>query len=193
MNTSLLPSYNSTLIDYNLIYLAFLPALIAKIMLKRLTLALVTEEEGRVIMTYKIFYEKKAAVKDLDKLGQGLAEHADVMKGHLPGSAFTFFIRDNKYKIKGKVKGGCHGCIYYGCLYVDQLWIDETLRHQGYGTQLMQAAEKLAREESCLFMTVCTMDWEALNFYKKLGFVVEFERHGYLKDSVLYFLRKNLH
>ena len=36
------------------------------------------------------------------------------------------------------------------------------------------------------------MDWEALDFYKKLGYYVEFERHGYLKESVFYFLRKDL-
>jgi ribosomal protein S18 acetylase RimI-like enzyme len=40
------------------------------------------------------------------------------------------------------------------------------------------------------FSTVNTMDWEALDFYKKLGYEVEFERHGFLKDSIFYFLRK---
>lgn len=34
------------------------------------------------------------------------------------------------------------------------------------------------------------MDWEALGFYQKLGFIIEFERRGFLKDSVFYFLRK---
>jgi hypothetical protein len=37
-----------------------------------------------------------------------------------------------------------------------------------------------------------TFEWEALDFYKKLGYYVEFARHGFDKDSVFYFLRKDL-
>ena len=55
----------------------------------------------------------------------------------------------------------------------------------------MQAAEKLAQEKGCISAAVNTMDWEALDFYKKLGYRVEFERHGLAKDSICYFLRKN--
>ena len=80
----------------------------------------------------------------------------------------------------------------YGSLFVGQLWVTEALRGKGYGTQLMKEAENLARERKCNFMAVNTMDWEALDFYKKLGFHVEFERHGFDKDSVFYFLRKDL-
>jgi hypothetical protein len=36
------------------------------------------------------------------------------------------------------------------------------------------------------------MDWEARGFYGKLGYHIEFERHGFLKNSVFYFLRKSL-
>ena len=143
-------------------------------------------------MPYKLFYEKKPRIKDVNKLAQGLAGYADVMRGHGPIQSFAFFIRNNRYKIKGKVKGGCHGCLYYGCLYVDQLWVDEEIRHQGYGRRLIQAAENWAKGQGCLFSTVNTMDWEALGFYKKLGYFVEFERYGYLKNSAFYFLRKNI-
>lgn len=81
--------------------------------------------------------------------------------------------------------------MYYGCHYIDNLWLDEKLRGQRIGTDLMKAAEKLVKDKGCLFSTVNTMDWEALGFYKKLGYVVEFERTGYFNNSTLYFLRKN--
>lgn len=80
----------------------------------------------------------------------------------------------------------------YGCLYIDSLWVDEALQGKGYGTQLMQRVEALAKESHCHFMAVNTFDWEALDFYKKLGFYIEFERNGFDKDSIFYFLRKNL-
>lgn len=80
----------------------------------------------------------------------------------------------------------------YGQLYVSQLWVDEKLRGQGYGTKLMQLAEAHAKENNCSFVAVNTMNFEAPEFYKKLGFYVELERHGFDKDSIFYFLRKNL-
>lgn len=55
----------------------------------------------------------------------------------------------------------------------------------------MLAAEKFGKENGCTFAAVNTMDWEALDFYKTLGYEVEFERHGFQKDSIFYFLRKN--
>jgi hypothetical protein len=36
------------------------------------------------------------------------------------------------------------------------------------------------------------MDWEALPFYQKLGYEVEFTREGFQKNSKMYFLRKEL-
>ena len=56
---------------------------------------------------------------------------------------------------------------------------------------LIQAAEKLAIEKKCLSAAVNTTDWEALDFYKKLGYRVELERK-IAKNSVFYFLRKDL-
>lgn len=80
----------------------------------------------------------------------------------------------------------------YGGLFVGQLWVKETLRGMGYGTQLMQKAEELAEKSGCNFIAVNTFDWEALDFYKKLGYYVEFERKGFDNNSTFYFLRKNL-
>jgi len=55
-----------------------------------------------------------------------------------------------------------------------------------------EKAESLAKKSHCHFIAVNTFDWEALDFYKKLGFYVEFERKGFDKNSIFYFLRKNL-
>jgi ribosomal protein S18 acetylase RimI-like enzyme len=115
-------------------------------------------------------------------------EQAKQKKGMKQLDFFAFFIRDES----GKVIGGCGGDNMYGGLYVGQLWVAESLRGQGYGTQLMQKAETLAKESKCNFIAVNTFDWEALDFYKNLGFYVEFERKGFDKNSVFYFLRKDL-
>lgn len=138
-------------------------------------------------MNYTITYAKNPSPEEVDILGNGIKEQAKQKKDMNQLDFFAFFIRDEK----GQVVGGCNGDNMYGSLFVGQLWVAEHLRGQGYGTKLMQAAEKLGKESGCNFMAVNTFDWEALDFYKKLGFYVEFERHGFDKNSVFYFLRKD--
>jgi len=138
-------------------------------------------------MTYEIIYESNPHPDDVQALNNGIAEHTQQKMEMKPLDFFAFFIRDNNEKIVG----GCAGDNMYGCLYVGQLWVTEQLRGKGYGTKLMKQAENLAKTSECNFMAVNTFDWEALDFYKKLGFYVEFERHGFLKESIFYFLRKD--
>lgn len=139
-------------------------------------------------MKYKITEEPNPRHDDVQVLGDGITAYAFQKRGHKPIEFFAFFIRDEN----NQIFGGCSCCNLYGCLYIDQLWIEESLRGKGYGTQLIMSAEKLGRELGCKFSAVNTMDWEALVFYNKLGYQVEFKRHGFLKDSVFYFLRKEI-
>lgn len=138
-------------------------------------------------MTTEIIYESKPTSEQMQILYDGLAAHAKLMKGLDPIQSFAYFIKDSN----GHIKGGCNGCLFFGCLYVDTLWVDKELRGKKYGTQLMSLAEQFGRKNTATFATVNTMDWEALDFYKKLGYHVEFERHGFVKDSIFYFLRKD--
>lgn len=136
----------------------------------------------------KIQYEENPDSKDIHVLMQGLIDYARIKKGHKPMEPFAFFVRDEN----GKIVAGCNGNIGYDWIYVDQLWVAESLRDQGYGTKLMKAAEELGKQKGCVSAAVNTMDWEAPEFYKKLGYRVEFERHGLAMNSVFYYLRKEL-
>jgi GNAT superfamily N-acetyltransferase len=123
-----------------------------------------------------------------DILFNGINDEAGKAKGLNPIDTFCFSIENNQKEILG----GINGIIYYGCLYVDMLWVRSLLRGKGWGTKLMQEAENLGKKEGCSFSTVNTMDWEALPFYEKLGYTIEFTREGYQKNSKMYFLRKEL-
>lgn len=136
---------------------------------------------------YQIRYEANPRQEDIQVLGNGIMDYARLRKNQPPIDFFAFFVRD----ADDGILGGCNGAIYYKCFYIDQLWLTEALRGKGLGTQLMQAADRLAREKDSLFATVNTMDWEALEFYKKFGFYVEHERRGYANNSTMYFLRKD--
>ena len=139
-------------------------------------------------MTYNISFESDPKNEAIQVLYDGLKQHMIANRDLKPISFFGYFIKDDD----GKVVVGCNGCFLYGCLVVDTLWVAESLRGQGYGTKLMKMAERLGLENECRFATVNTMGWEALDFYKKLGFNIEFERKGFDKGSIFYFLRKEL-
>jgi ribosomal protein S18 acetylase RimI-like enzyme len=121
-------------------------------------------------------------------LFRGISEEAFQAKGLPPIQPFSIFIKDQKQNILG----GISGTTFYGSLYVDSLWISSSLRNQGWGTKLMQEAEKVGKERGARFVTVNTMDWEALPFYQRLGYSIEFTREGYDKNSKMFMLRKAL-
>lgn len=137
-------------------------------------------------MTYQLVFEHNPRPEDIQILGDAIMKQATKKKGFNPLDFFAFFIRDQH----NTIVGGCNGNTLYGCLYIDQVWVSDSLRNQGFGTQLVQAAIQYGKDNGCTFAAVNTMDWEALGFYQKLGFTIEFERHGFLNNSVFYFLRK---
>ena len=120
----------------------------------------------------------------------GLNHQAFEKKGiGVHNGSFAFVIENEN----SEFFGGISGVNYYGCFFVDILFVNEPFRNQGYGKQLMAKAEDLARQRECLFMAVNTMDFESKSFYEYLGFIVEFERMGFEKDSSMVFMRKNLY
>lgn len=141
-------------------------------------------EQGK----YRFEYQQEPIQEDEQILFEGINDEAVLKKEMNRINSFGIFIKD----AHGLVLGGLNGVTYYGCLYVDMLWLKEELRHQGLGKKLMMEAEKIGRERQCSFATVNTMDWEALTFYQKLGYDIEFVREGYVKESKMYMLRKKL-
>lgn len=101
---------------------------------------------------------------------------------------FSIFLKDNL----GKVFGGILAFLGSESIYIETLWVEKNLQKQGYGTQLLDAAEREAIKNGCLFSAVDTFDFQAEEFYLKNGY----ERIGELKNCWLghskIFLRKNL-
>ena len=118
----------------------------------------------------------------------GISKDAFDKKELPPIDRFGLFVKNKK----GQVVGGLTGVTMYGSLYVDMLWVDPSLRGLGWGSKLMQEAEHIGKQYGATFATVNTMDFEALPFYQKLGYFIEFKREGYDKNSSLFLLRKPL-
>lgn len=137
---------------------------------------------------YHFEYQEELNQEDEQVLFEGIIDEAVLKKKMDRITPFGIFIKDSH----GIVLGGASGFSCYGCLYVDMLWLKDGLRKQGLGKKLMLKAEKIGLERRCTFSTVDTMDWEALSFYQKIGYSIEFVREGFEKESKMYMLRKKL-
>lgn len=121
-------------------------------------------------------------------LFDGINTQADLLRKMQPIQPFSVELRSHDREIIG----GATGVSLFGNLYVDMLWIAQHLRGKGWGTQVMRQAETIGRDRGCSFATVNTMDWQALPFYQKLGYSIEFTREGFEKGAKMFFLRKVL-
>jgi GNAT superfamily N-acetyltransferase len=73
---------------------------------------------------------------------------------------------------RGRLVGGLLGGTYWGALYIEILWVAEDLRGQGCGSRLIQEAEEEARRRGCKHAHVDTIDFQAPDFYRKLGYTL---------------------
>jgi len=71
----------------------------------------------------------------------------------------------------GTVAGGLWGYTLFGWLHVQMLFVPEGLRNRGVGAALMAAAETEARARGCRGAHVDTFSFQAVPFYRKLGFI----------------------
>ena len=137
---------------------------------------------------FTLHYKEIASAEEDNILIEGISAEAVKAKKMEKMAPFAFFIRNAEGKLVGGIKGTC----LYGCLNVDSLWVDPEYRNKKWGKELMHEAERLGKRKKCTFAALSTMDWEAMPFYKKLGYEVEYVRDGFDKDSKMYFLRKPL-
>ena len=90
------------------------------------------------------------------------------------------------------VVGGLLGHTKWKWLYVAKLWVDERGRGQGIGTQLLTAAEELARRRGCTDASLDTFEYQARPFYEKLGYELFGTLEGYPPGYRQFYLRKRL-
>ncbi len=93
------------------------------------------------------------------------------------------------------------GDILIGCVVVQMFWgqthikyliVEEKYRNQGIATKLIEHVFDYAKSRGCNLVFVETMNFQAPEFYKKLGFKIEMKREGYAKNTIFYYLCKNL-
>lgn len=78
----------------------------------------------------------------------------------------------------------------WGTLWVKNLYVEKEYRGRGYARQLLQHAMDISKGEGHTFAFLETFSFQALDFYLKLGFELEFTRHGYGDGISFHYLKK---
>lgn len=77
-------------------------------------------------------------------------------------------------------------------LHIKYLFVEENYRGQGIARQLMNHALEFGKKRGCQFAFVETMSFQAPEFYQKMGFVIEFSRPGYARNTMFHYLKKTI-
>ncbi|MEI5522668.1 GNAT family N-acetyltransferase [Streptomyces brasiliscabiei] len=89
--------------------------------------------------------------------------------------------------------GGLVGHTWAGWLHITYLWVDERHRGAGLGSRLMSTAEHLAtHDRACRSSRLETWDFQAPEFYKRLGYEVVCVIPDYPPGITEYTLTKRL-
>ena len=97
------------------------------------------------------------------------------------------FVAENE---NGEIIGAVTGRAYYNEVHIGDLIIDENFRRLGTGSKLVKAVEDEYRNRRYGKITLSTFGFQAPDFYRKLGYSLEFVRED--KDPRLskYFFAK---
>ena len=137
---------------------------------------------------YQIIAEEKPEESAWGIIGRGVASFNQEQAGENNFQRLCYILQGPDEEIVGGVLGE----IYWNWFYIDLVWVKEDLRGQGYGSSLLERAEKEAQKRGALNAYLDTFSFQAPDFYRKLGY----QEFGQLPDfppgSQRFFLTKSL-
>ncbi|HLI77212.1 MAG TPA: GNAT family N-acetyltransferase [Acidobacteriaceae bacterium] len=136
----------------------------------------------------QIVYTDEGRAEDRDRIAQCLSEY-NLRHGPDPGFRMLGLLLRSK---EGETVGGLWGRSAYDWLFIDFLVVPAPLRGTGLGTRLMRQAEAIARERGCIGVWLDTFSFQALPFYRKLGYSVFGELRDYPRGNSRTWLAKRL-
>ena len=77
-------------------------------------------------------------------------------------------------------------------LEVSVIWVAEDRRGQGTGRQLMRLAEEEAKRRGCRYARLATGDYQAPDFYHKVGYRLYGELQNCPRGETVYYSCKEL-
>lgn len=119
---------------------------------------------------------------------EGFRQHALETTGHDNDLTRYAFVANQGGKFAGAIV--CH--VIWKVLQIRQMFVEKPFRNQGLGSALMEKAIAEGKKRGCTVAFVETMSFQAMPFYLKMGFELEFSRPGFAHGALLHYLRKSL-
>lgn len=123
---------------------------------------------------------------DFEVLKNGLNGFNELYTGPLLKEKVSSFVKDEN----NQIVGGILGEINWGWLYIQGLWVSESVRSKGLGSKLLQKLEDYALSKGITNYRLETTSFQALDFYKKQGYVLFGELPDMPPTFTSYFLKK---
>jgi len=136
---------------------------------------------------FKIVTDTNPSIDDIMTVRKGIINFNDRAL-HYESKSLAIFMKDNN----DVIQGGVLAWLDASSIYIEILWINEQLRHQGYGSKLLHAAEDEGKKNNCQFSTLDTFGFQAEDFYVKNGYEKLGEVKNYIRQYSRIFFRKTL-
>lgn len=136
----------------------------------------------------KITLKTTPAPADEQVVWRGLRQHNEEHVSGAGDTTFAIFLRDTE----GVVVGGLLAKTGRGWLHISTLWVAPSVRGQGYGIQLMAAAEAEALRRGCHSAYLDTFSFQARPFYARCGYEVFGTLEDFPAGHQRFFMRKTL-
>ena len=92
----------------------------------------------------------------------------------------------------GDVIAGAAGRTFGDWLMINTLWVSDTLRGQQVGSKILHKMEQAAKARGCNKALLDTLNFQAMPFYEKHGYQVQWTQQGYPKTGCRYYMMKQL-
>ena len=123
----------------------------------------------------RVVLETEPSREDVRLLDDRLYAFNVQTTGISDGKFLASFLKDKD----GAVVGGIYGWTWGETCYIRYLFVPAEMRHLGHGRGLMRAVEAEARARGCGQIVLTTHDFQAPEFYRKLGFEITGRVEGY--------------
>jgi GNAT superfamily N-acetyltransferase len=136
----------------------------------------------------ELLVDDQPSSADIQFLEDRINEFNFATVGVSDGRLLSIFVRNDA----GQIVAGLYGWTWAGCCEVRFLWVEAGLRGQGYGTRLLQTAEREAQARGCDSIVLSTHSFQAPLFYQKQGYHIVGAFENYPRGYSQIFLQKHL-
>jgi ribosomal protein S18 acetylase RimI-like enzyme len=129
---------------------------------------------------YKIEFTNELSDEIEEKMRKDLVEYENNHGIDVNYKKFALVLKDES----GNALGVLNAFTAFSEVYVDDMWVDSSYREKGYGRKLLQELENHFEGKGFNNINLVTSAFNAPEFYKKCGFIVEFVRENKINPKL---------